>query len=189
MTAYLREIDAGDVACTVLLIFNGTCSSPFTDPGSAKALEPMSVPLLGLERARPGEDGKLWIPVVFSPGAHAISSVSFSLDLENKGLTFDSFDGHGDGLPDAVRFPGGRPDLVDTRYDARDDDGEFDLTLAVFDGALAEGVLVEIAVEPLASATWHRVRLARFAQIPAASFGNTAGQAVPGQTLDATLSK
>ncbi len=70
-------IDAGDVSCTVLLIFGNTCGgSPFAAP-----TDPMSAPLLGLERPRRDLDGTLWLPVVFSAGDHAVSSVAFSLDL------------------------------------------------------------------------------------------------------------
>ena len=49
--------------------------------------------------------------------------------------------------------------------------GELDLTLAAFDGAFADGVLLEVAFEPRSRrAPW---KLVRFAQAPAASFGDT----------------
>lgn len=177
-------IDAGDISCTILLIFGNTCGgSSLTEPGDLKALA-MNAPLLDLKGARRDEDGKLWIPVMFSAGDHDISSLAFSLDLA-KGMTFDPFDGDGDGLPDAMRFPGARPDLVDVRYDASDSDGELDLTLATFSDVLAKGLLVEIAVEPLWSATWQRAgQPAGFAEAPGPTFGNVFGQAVSGHELD-----
>ncbi|MCP3918392.1 MAG: hypothetical protein GY711_22840, partial [bacterium] len=123
-----------------------------------------------------------WIPVRFSPGSHGISSVAFSRNLANRGLAFDAIDGDGDGLPDAVRFPQGRPDLVDVRYDARDRHGELDLTLANFDGVLSGGVLLEIAVEPKRrGAMWRKVR---FSEAPAATFGDVLGRAVEGRAVN-----
>ncbi len=179
------SVDAGDISCTVLLIFGGTCGgSPFAGQG-VKAFDAETSPLLGLGRARRGEDGVLWIPVGFSAGSHAISSVAFSLDLADRGLVFDPTDGDGDGVPDAVRFPGGRPGLVQVRYDAADRSGELDLAIATFDGVFGDGGLIEIALRPRSwRGWWQRVR---FADAPAASFGDLSGQAVPGRALDGGL--
>ena len=181
-------INAGDISCIILRIFGGTCAGlPFAEPAEDKALSALNAPLLSLEGARRAEDGALWIPVVFSAGSHAVSSVAFSLDLADRGLVFDPFDGDGDGVPDAVRFPAARPDLIDVRYNAADSDGELDLTLATFGGVLADGLLLEVAVRPL----WrHDLSVvarypARFSEQPAASFGNPYGQDVEGYAVKA----
>ena len=183
-------VNAGDISCTILLIFGGTCggAAPLAAPGD---LDPRTAPLLGLKGAYRDKDGAstrrvanetLWLPVVFSPGAHAISSVAFSLDLA-QGVRFDPFDGNGDGLPDAVRFGrGGRPDLVEVRYDRGDRDGELDLVLGDYGATFARGLLLEIALEPAPEA---QQQPARFAETPASSFGNTFGQAVPGHIIEA----
>ncbi len=55
--------------------------------------------------------------------------------------------------------------------------------MATFDGTLADGVLLEVAVEPRSRRA--PKKLVRFAQDPAASFGDLFGRAVPGQTVDA----
>ncbi len=191
-------VNAGDISCTILLIFGGTCGG--LAPTGDTAFDPRTAPLLGLKGAYRDKAGTstrrvanetstrrvanetLWLPVVFSPGAHAISSVAFSLDLA-KGVGFDPFDGDGDGLPDALRFGrGGRPDLVEVRYDRSDRDGELDLVLADYGTAFARGLLLEVALETAPEA---RQQPARFAKTPAASFGNTLGQAVPGHVIEA----
>ncbi len=177
-------VDAGDISCTILLIFGGTCGGGARG-GPDLAFDTRTSPVLVLENARRDEDGRLWIPVVFSAGDHAISSAAFSLDLANSGLAFDPFDGDGDGLPDSVRFPRNRPDLVDVRYNAADRRGELDVTLAEVDGVLGSGVLLEVGVQPLLSdAARAQQQLVRFSETPAASFGNLFGNAVPGQTVD-----
>ncbi len=176
------DVDAGDLSCTVLLIFGGTCGG--TRFAEDAVFDPETSPVLGLGRARRGKDGRLWLPVVFAAGDHEISSVAFSLDLAGRGLAFDPGDGDGDGVPDAVRFPDGRPDLVDVRYDAADRGGELDFTLATFDGALAGGLLFEVAVRPHRDRPLAAWRGVRFARTPAASFGNVFGQAVAGRAVD-----
>ena len=175
-------VDAGDISCTILLIFGGDCGT-----GSRGAFDAVSSPVLGLGRAYEDKDGRLWIPVKFDAGNHGISSIAFSLNLANRGLAFNPFDGDGNGLPDSVRFPGARPDLVDVRYNARDRRGELDLTVATFDGTLGEGVLLEVAVEPKRHNRLSRP--ARFSRSPAASFGDLFGRAVTGDTVNASRGK
>lgn len=170
------EVDAGDISCTVRRIFGGACGgAPLAGP-----FDPETSPVLGLRVGQRGKTGAVWLPVVLSRGSHDVSSVAFSLDLLADGLRFDPFDGNGDGLPDSLRFPGGRPNLVDVRYDRRDKNGELDLVLANFGAPLANGVLVEIAIQTDAKGPVG----VRFSKTPAASFGDLAGRAVPGQTVD-----
>ena len=170
-------VDAGDISCTILLIFGGDCGG-----GARIAYDSKTSPTLSLKGAYEDKQGRLWLQVAFSPGSHGISSTAFSLNLANRGLGFDAFDGDGNGLPDSIRFPAGRPDLVDVRYDARDRRGELDLTIAEFDGALTGGLLLEIAVEPKRGGAWWRK--VRFSKAPAATFGDLLGRAVTGRTVN-----
>ena len=170
-------VDAGDISCTILLIFGGDCGG-----GARIAYDSKTSPTLSLGRAYEGKDGRLWIPLRFAAGNHGISSTAFSLNLANRGLAFDPFDGDGDGMPDSIRFPNGRPDLVDVRYDARDRRGELDLTIADFDSVLAHGVLLEIAVEPKRQVAMQRQ--VRFSKAPTATFGDVLGRAVEGRTVN-----
>lgn len=183
------QVNAGDISCTILRIFGATCApgpgaGPGVQPGGG--LDPDTAPVLGLTgRAIPGNRGTVWIPVHFSAGAHAVSSAVFSLDLADRGLVFDPSDGDGDGLPDAVRFPQGRPDLADVRFDATDRGGELDVVLANFASVLDQGVLIEVAVQPLGRGKLHRPL--RFAAAPAASFGDLSGGSVGGLTIDTAV--
>ena len=170
-------VDAGDISCTILLIFGGDCGG-----GARIAYDSKTSPTLSLKGAYEDKQGRLWLQVAFSPGSHGISSTAFSLNLANRGLGFDAFDGDGNGLPDSIRFPNGRPDLVDVRYNRRDRRGELDFTIAEFDGALTGGLLLEIAVEPKRGGAWWRK--VRFSKTPAASFGDLLGRAVDGRTVN-----
>lgn len=172
-----QAVTAGDISCTVLLIFGGACGGggeQLTGPGPAAA------PVLGLGRILRKRGAELTIPLYFSPGEHAISSLAFSLDLEGRGLVFDPADRDRDGAPDAVRFPGGRPDLVHVRFDAAGRPGALDVALSDFESTLAEGVLLEITVRRPGRGAASGLRFAS----PAPSFGDRAGRDVPGLGLE-----
>lgn len=181
-------INAGDISCISLLIFGGSCGGSGGITGAtAGTFDPATSPVLGFGRMRRDAEGQVWFPVTFSAGAHAVSSTAFSIDLADRGLTFDAFDGDGDQLPDGVRFPQGRPDLAEVRFNPNDRDGELDIVLAEIDGTLPDGVLIEIAVrqQPRVAPLRGALRNAlRFARTPAASFGDATGRAVVGETVD-----
>ncbi len=171
------EVDAGDVSCTILLIFGGTCGGG----GSRLALRPPPVLRIdGTPRVQPGRPVR--IPVRFESHGHQVSSLAFSLDLEPRRLRFDPADRDRDGVPDAVRFPARAPTLTAVRFDRRDRDGELDVLLSLDPGATFEdGVLFEIEVEPVRRG---RVGKAlRFSSAPQASFGNLNGDSVTGRTV------
>lgn len=172
------EVDAGDLSCTILRIFGGVC-------GGQSFAERGTTPRLRLRDVRRGEDGRLWLPIVFSPGVHSISSLAFTLDFPELDSIFDPFDGNGDGAPDAVRFPQGRPDLAEVRYDAADRDGELDIVLANLGTPLADGVLLEIGLgQPRNGFRGIDREPIRFGAEPPASFGNLSGQSVPGRVFE-----
>jgi len=190
------EVNAADVSCTILLIFGKTCggggSNALLEGGNDALLEKLTRRPLPMDSGPPATlmvngDRRLeagdtvWVPVVLRRGA-GLSSVAFSLDLDAGRLAFDATDADGDGIPDAVRFPQGSPFLAQVRFDAGDADGELDVVLAEGPGwGLGDGVVLEIAVTALAGGP-----LAdglRFSTAPAASFGGSRGQDVPGRAL------
>ncbi|MCP3904825.1 MAG: hypothetical protein GY715_14455, partial [Planctomycetes bacterium] len=175
------EVNAGDVSCTILLIFGGTCGG-----GSRLAeLPPAVLRVDGTPRLQPGrslDTPALRIPVRFEGHGRRVSSLAFSLDLEPRLLRFDPADYDRDGVPDAVRFPKPGPSWTEVRFDRRDRDGELDVLLSLEPGATFEdGVLLEIVVEPVRRG--HVGRALRFSSSPAASFGSVDGESVPGRTV------
>ncbi len=178
------EVNAADISCTILLIFGQTCGAPgggVQAPGvPEKAAQ--RAPVLAVDGdLRLAAGATTWVPVRLAPGDR-VASLAFSLDLDPRRLRFDAADGDGDGMPDAVRFPAGRPLLAEVRFDAGDADGELDVVLAEGAGwSFDDGVVLEIALTAAAGG-----RLAdglRFSSTPAASFGDVAGQAVTGRAV------
>ncbi len=173
------DVTAGDVSCTILLYFGGSC-------GAAERWPPMAAsrgPVLGIDgtpRLEPGST--IRVPVRLSSSDHALSSVTFSLDLDSSRLRFDATDADRDGVPDAVRFPAGPPLLAQVRFDLRDREGELDLALAAEPGAFfADGVLLELEL-----VVRHSGRLGKslgFSEAPGPSFGDLTGRGVPGRGI------
>ncbi len=171
------DVDAGDVSCTILLIFGGTCGGG----GSRMAQRPPAMLRIdGTPRFQPRRP--LRIPVRFESYGHQVSSLAFSLNLDSRRLRFDPADRDRDGVPDAVRLPKPAPFLTAVRFDRRDRDGEIDVLLSLEPGATFEdGVLLVIEFEPVRRG---RVGKAlRFSSAPEASFGNGHGESVPGRTV------
>ncbi len=172
------EVTAGDVSCTILLVFGGSCGG-----GAARGWPAMATwrgPELAIDGSPRLEPGSvIEVPVRLAGHGQGISGVAFSLDLD-RGLRFDATDSDRDGIPDAVRFPAGTPMLAQVTFDSRDSDGEVDVALATEPGtALADGVLMVLELEVRRPARLGKSL--RFSQAPAASFGDLAGRGVPGR--------
>ncbi|MEM7354531.1 MAG: kelch repeat-containing protein, partial [Acidobacteriota bacterium] len=169
------HIDAGDVSCTIRLIFGGTCGGGNFSAGTASELRIDGSPIF-----QTGET--IRIPVRLHSHGVAISSLAFSLDFDPVYLRFVAGDQDQDGMPDAVHLAGLAPDLTSVQFDHRDGDGEIDFLLSLTDGStFPDGVLVEIELRAL-----RRGRLSsalRFSDAPPASFGTLSGASAPGQTL------
>ncbi len=167
-------VTAGDISCTVLLIFGGDCEpQDFAQPRGRREPE---LQIDGRVRTRRGS--MMRIPVRLRAGGHRLASVAFSLDLDPRRLRFDPTDYDGDGVADAVSFPQGRPWFAQAKYDARDHAGELDLVIGA-DSALGSGLVVEIEVEVLRGGPLSDGL--DFSQAPAASFGDDAGRGVSGR--------
>jgi hypothetical protein len=186
-------VDAGDISCTVLIIFNGpnacaaqTSRTPIEEPAAPPGpAQPAANPGLTVpDRAPAAPNSTVTLPITFAAGDHQISSLIFSLDYDQAWLSFDPTDGDEDGIPDAVtlNLPAGFNGSV--MFNAGDADGELDFFVAdtfpplawLPDGTLAS-VTLHTGVPPTSTEA-----AVNFSADPAASFGNTAGQSVPGIT-------
>lgn len=175
-------VDAGDLSCKVLILFNGqgACNTP----GLASELGAAG-PALGIpDVATAGE--VVQIPIFFDPGSHGINGLFFAIELDPELLSFDSTDGDGDGIPDALHlFTGAQTTVLAA---VAEDPGE--LTIGLLDpfSALVDSpqLLATIELSLLSEVLPPKVEI-RFSQEPAPSFGSLGGQSIPGETTDGAI--
>lgn len=94
------QIDAGDVSCTLLLLFAGVdqCSS-------GSRLDEATTATLTIASDRVAVAGStLQIPITLTTNGAAVTAGAFRLHVDPTRLHFDPTDGDGDALPDAVVF-------------------------------------------------------------------------------------
>lgn len=130
------------------------------------------------------------VPISFANGSNSIAAVSFSLDIDESCLTFDSVtDGNSDGIPDTVTgLPAGYVTTVS--YDAANTNGEISLSISDQISpteALSDGVLAtfEFGVQSSCRTNDGTTESAPFAFL-SPTFGSTSGSAVAGNPTGGT---
>lgn len=98
-----EQIDAGDILCTVLTIFQGqgACNGVVgAASGGTPAVAVLAIPddLV----AQPG--GQVTVPVHLTSNGNTIGATVFALTFDPAVLTLDQTDGDGNGIPDAIAF-------------------------------------------------------------------------------------
>ncbi|MCB9151837.1 MAG: thrombospondin type 3 repeat-containing protein [Caldilineaceae bacterium] len=130
--------------------------------------------------------GILSVPVNYVSSGLEISSLAFSLDYDTACLSIDDTDANNDGIPDtASGFPGGYAPTV--LLDPADTDGELDIRISDQDNsqtALNDGAVVTIEFDVISTCPTTNIS---FSTDPAASFGDTSGNSVPGAATGGTL--
>lgn len=169
-------IDAADLICTTLIIFNGpnAClqSTAVAAAGAASLTLPTTLAVAGQTVA---------VPLSFTGSANRVAAAVFALDLDPARLSFDPTDSNGDAIPDAITFTvpdGFAPQVI---YDAAHHQLRFvvaDLTppLATLpDGLVATVTLTVLpTVDPAAPST---IPLTFAADQPV-SLGSDQGQSI-----------
>ena len=153
----------------------------------------VSGPSLIIPQNVQGRFGQLvTVPISLDSTGLELASTAFSIDIDESCLNFDPTDSDQDGVPDAITFniPAGFSGSV--MYDPLDLDGELDFLVAdTFPPlvALIDGDIVTIAMTPTCEPSPGNTVTApvNFAAEPAASFGNTSGQSVPGTGVDGSV--
>jgi Tol biopolymer transport system component len=183
-------VDAGDLSCTVLIIFGGGSAGC---AGTAAAFQP-TAPLTDVSLnvpdslpARPGST--VTLPVSLSKGGNAVGSLVFSLDIDQTWLSFNPADGNGDGMPDAASFilPSGF--AAGVTYNAADTDGELDVVVYSLTSPLAEipdGTFLNVKLTA-GSAPGAFLAEVKSSDDPTASFGSLSGTSLPGVLQDGSV--
>ncbi len=94
------QIDAGDISCTVLMIFNGVdgCGNAIQRAGHA-------VSTLTIATERSALAGELvQVPITLTTAETDVTTMAFRLRFDAARLTFDPTDSNGDAIPDAMTF-------------------------------------------------------------------------------------
>jgi hypothetical protein len=150
-------------------------------------------PTLTIPSDVPGHPGEsVVISVTYASGGHAIAATVFSIDFDETCLSFDSTDTSGKGYPDAVTFHAPLAFSVSASYQETDLDGELDVVVADLApplSSLPDGLLmiVEFGVTCTPPEGETIIAPVNFSNAPAASFGNTAAQSIPGVTVNGSV--
>lgn len=161
-------VDAGDLACKVLLLTQQACSSngAFGHPPRLAAGTPET------------RGAALAIPISLDPAGQDLIAAVFTLDLA-PGVGFDPADNDADGIPDAIHMVY-RGSLRSLTYHPADGGGEIHVMLADLGAQprrLTTGVLFEIVIDP---GTVPAAQAVVFGASPAPSFGRADGSSAAG---------
>lgn len=147
--------------------------------------------LLIPERVATVDGSPVSVPVILTKNGLDITAVAFSVDFDQTCLSLDLEDANLDGVPDAIEF------LVPIGFDRTvivdlgDMDGEIDIFIFDLppDDLLPDGDLVTITFDPLCSPMSGETEIVPviFSADPSPSFGNTAGQDVPGTSVGGSV--
>ncbi len=174
---------SGPVDVTPFFSAPGDLDGPCGRAGEPNLLIPDNVGAAAGERVE--------VPVVFTANGHDIATVAFSVDYDQSCLDFDPIDADQNNIPDNVSFqlPAGFTPTV--FVDLGDSDGELDVLVANIPPTLSlpDGVLAVMTFTTTCTpAAGHSILApVGFSLDPAASFGNTQAQSVPGTTADGSV--
>jgi hypothetical protein len=181
-----RRVDAGDVPSTVLIMFRGANHERQTSNvkrhTSNVKRQASEGPALTMPEEVQAVAGQAIVPLTFAANGHSITSLAFSVDYDETWLALDPTDRDGNGVPDAVVFslPG------DFTYSVTLDEGDADGEVDIFIGditppltSLSDGPFVFMLLDADSSPDGTQGAVL-FSLDPVASFGDTAGQSVPG---------
>ena len=168
----------------LLIILSAVALWGLPDEGIASLLAaPLSGPSLVIPDLIPAQPGEsVVIPVTFNSNSTDIASIIFSIDYDERYLTFDPT------VPGALVFhlPSGQGFVSDCTLNASDTDGEMDCVITQFTPPLdpiPDGVLLEFILQVGTPASGV-IAAVNFSVDPSPSFGGTSGQSVPAGLID-----
>lgn len=175
-----QRVDAGDVPSTVLIMFREANHERQASNVKRQSSEGPALAMPDQVSAAPG--GLATVPVTFDANGHSITSLIFSVDYDETWLALDPTDHDGNGVPDAVIFSLPGDFTASVTFDEGDADGEVDVFIGDISPpltSLSDGPMVFLLLDA-DSSPGKTQGAVRFSLDPAASFGDTSGQSVPG---------
>lgn len=156
-------------------------------PGATSVLAAGGQPLLDIPDRIPAVVGESAVVTVnLDTDGEAISGLIFSLDIDPTCLAFNDSDANGDGIPDAAQFVVPLQFTPSIGYQPDDTDGEIDVVITDYSPPLASlpngpvlALRFDVICEPDVTDN-SRISDITFSAFPPVSFGNPAGQGVPG---------
>jgi hypothetical protein len=185
-------VDAGDLSCTVLIIWGGgsaACTGTLSATSNlgSQFVDKVSLTVPDSYPAIPRQN--ISLPVYLDTKGKLISSVVFSIDIDQSWLAFDDRDGDNDGLPDALRFNLPQGFEVTAAYDSQDLDGEIDVVIyypGLAQASLPSGNLLTVKLQT-GDPQGNFVAEVKSSFDPQASFGSTTGSSIPGTLVDGSV--
>ena len=155
--------------------------------GATSVLAAGGQPLLDIPDRIPAVVGATAVVTVnLDADGEAISGLIFSLDVDPTCLAFNDTDANGDGIPDAAQFVMPLQFTPSISYQPDDTDGEIDVVITDYSPPLASlpngpvlALRFDVVCEPDLTDN-SRISDITFSTYPPVSFGNPAGQGVPG---------
>ncbi|MEZ4734448.1 MAG: cohesin domain-containing protein, partial [Caldilineaceae bacterium] len=142
----------------------------------------ITTPLLTISEQLAVQPGAtITVPITFSANGHNVAAAIFSIDYDERWLTFDSTDGDNNTIPDAIHFHAPAPFTASVMVNAADHDGELDVVIADLAPPIAtlpDGILVEIVFQ-VGQPVETTEAAVRFSTAPAVSFSAPTGQNIP----------
>ena len=172
-----RRVDAGDVPSTVLIMFRSANAASM-----GGGLHSVTGPALTMPEEVQAVAGQAIVPLTFAANGHSITSLAFSVDYDETWLALDPTDRDGNGVPDAVVFSLPGDFTYSVTFDEGDADGEVDIFIGDITPpltSLSDGPFVFMLLDADSSPGGTQGAV-RFSLDPAASFGDTSGQSIPG---------
>jgi hypothetical protein len=191
-------VDAGDLSCTVLIIYGGGTAAcmggladsslvAYTDDPASASSVPVTLTIPRKVAALPGE--KVVLHIQLDNQGEDVSSMVFSVDLDQTWLNFDSRDRDGNGMPDGAQLVLPEGYVGSVQYDPSDTDGELDFVVysaGLPQAGLPNGEVASIALkagEPGGSF----LAEVKSSLDPRASFGSPAGLSLFGTLRDGSV--
>ncbi len=155
--------------------------------GATAVLAAGGQPLLDIPDRIPAAVGATAVVTVnLDTDGEAISGLIFSLDIDPTCLAFNDTDADADGIPDAAQFVVPLQFTPSIGYQPDDTDGEIDVVITDYSPPLASlpngpvlALRFDVVCEPDLTDN-SRISDITFSTYPPVSFGNPAGQGVPG---------
>lgn len=175
-------IDAGDLSCTVLLIFNGPGACGGATESASQATGGAAT-LAVADRQPLAAGATVALPVTLQSGGHLLRAAVFAVNFDPARLTLDATDGNRDGISDGVQLMLGAGQVGSAVYQA--EEGRVEITIfgtALESAPLTDGTLATLLLTAHSDGNGEQPLT-----LTDGSLGDAAGQSVPVSVQNGSL--